>query len=120
LPHFCRRAHAMTFADICAARKHCADCRTRPEWRQAFGAPEICPFETTVESPREKFYTIQGVEIPWLTFEESRKVCQGCSKREGETCRKCYCKGEVPRPLIDVKVCPAKLFMRLDGKSSKP
>lgn len=111
----------MDFTDTNACRKRlaCGDCRSRPEWRSAMGAPEVCPYSHTPESP-EKFYTIQGNEIPWLTFEEARKVCEGCSKRDGEACRKCYCKGEVPRPLIDVKVCPAKLFMRLDGKNSKP
>lgn len=32
------------FESICASRRHCSDCRSRPAWRATFGAPEVCPF----------------------------------------------------------------------------
>jgi len=33
-----------TETHACRNRIACADCRSRPEWRAAMGAPEICPY----------------------------------------------------------------------------
>jgi hypothetical protein len=91
---------------ICASRKFCADCRSRPAWRQAFGAPEICPFLEGAE-------VLAHVPVPIVyTVEDALAVCASCPKlRPDGRCTGCGCKSEM-RMASETRICPDKKFIR--------
>jgi hypothetical protein len=76
----------MTFSESqhCKTRAHCCDCRSKPEWRNAAGAPDVCPhgvkgFGDWLEGAIKPFAKL--LRLPVYDEKGKLKYSCGCAKR---------------------------------------
>ena len=95
----------MDFTDTNACRKRlaCGDCRSRPAWRAAMGAPEICPF--AVESGQIAAPT---PSLPTPSLPEKRTICAACEHFQKPAC--CNCPTARKDPARELSACRFNLW----------
>ena len=81
----------MTWTDSqhCQSHAHCRACRTRPEWRERVGAPDVCPDGYTAErlpvAPRESRGLGDTVaKVIHAATLGAVKPCAGCRERQAK------------------------------------
>ena len=86
----------MDFTDTNACRKRlaCGDCRSRPEWRKAMGAPEVCPSSISPVAPIVK---------DCLTVAQKQAICRACPDFGTRTC--CGCQDARKEPWRELSSC---------------
>ena len=93
---------AFTATQHCQVRVHCPACRTSAEWRQAVGAPEICPHGVTAEQIPPPVDTA-------AIARSRRAICDPCNQADCPAKRwtKCQRTARLSRPQFH---CPAGKF----------
>lgn len=82
---------------MCKTRRACGDCRSRPEWRKAMGAPEACPFLGQIPADITKKTAIPG------QLATRRAICAACPHYQLPTC--CNCSTSRQDPARELLAC---------------